>query len=263
MSNAFLTACRSLQVSPTAKAVLMCMADYAGGDGRCWPSIAAIGHWTCLGKTAINGAIKSLEADGLIEVDRSNGRHNRYRVAEAVLDQSATRTGTASEPVREAGRSATRTGTANGLHHTARRTAPVRQAATTHQEPSVTLNSLSGARASACTPGEAAAALNRAGVRVTSQHPDLIAACTEGVTASQLLELHAAHPGKPAPYLIAIARRHRAEAASTAPAGTPGHAPNRHLSAVDRIAANIERARQYAPSDDGTVLEGQAVRVAR
>lgn len=264
MSNAFLSACRVVSVSPSAKAVLMCMADYADGGGRCWPSIAAIGEWTCLGKTAINSAIKSLEGAGLIQVDRSNGRHNRYQVAKTAPDLTASRTGTAGEPVRQANRYAPHTSAAGEPHHPARRTAPLREAVTTHQEPPVPLNALSGARAATCSPGEAAAALNRAGARITSQHPDLIAACAEGVTAAQLLELRDAHPGKPAPYLVAIARRHVAENANAATPGTTPNAPNRHLSAVDRIAANIERAHQHHDEPrTGNVLEGHAVRVAR
>lgn len=67
--------------------------------------------------------------------------------------------------------------------------------------------------------GHAAAALNRLGVRVTSLNPNLIAACAEGVTTDDLLELQRVYPEKPAAYLIATARRQRAEPASPTPTG--------------------------------------------
>jgi len=67
---------------------------------------------------------------------------------------------------------------------------------------------------------EAAIALTRAGLQVTSQNPDLIAAIDEGVQVSHLLELLASYPGKPIKYLITTARRERSERAKPITPGT-------------------------------------------
>lgn len=75
MSNAMSTACRPLQMPPTAKAVLMAMADFADDQGHCWPSIAGLCEYTCFGKSAVIEAIKALEKIGVVIADRSD----RYR----------------------------------------------------------------------------------------------------------------------------------------------------------------------------------------
>lgn len=242
----------------------MSLADNANPRGECWPSLSTIAARTCFGKTAVITAVRWLEDHGALKADRSNGRHTRYTVTPTTFARPASQTGAGAEPVRQVHRSGKHTGTAGEPNRSASRTAPVRQADTNHQEPPVTLNALSPARDASAAPGQVAAAMNRAGVRITSQHPDLIAACAEGVTAPQLLELQAAHPDKPAPYLIAIARRHVAEGAAPVTIGEPRHAASRTLSAVDRIAANVQRAQQRdASHDDSGIIEGQAVRVAR
>jgi uncharacterized protein YdaU (DUF1376 family) len=126
--------------------------------------------------------------------------------------------------------------------------------------------SLSPDTASPCvgTPaGHAAAALMRAGLRITSQNPNLIAACSEGVTAQHLLDLHRAYPDKPATYLVAAARRLIAEAPGAVNAN---RTPSRKLSAVERIEANI-RAGQAADAAAAAAdrsepfIEGQAKRL--
>lgn len=66
---------------PTAKAVLMALADYANDAGECWPSIPTLCDWTCFSERAVHGAIKWLEQSGLVVADRSDGRHTRYVVA--------------------------------------------------------------------------------------------------------------------------------------------------------------------------------------
>ncbi len=69
--------------------------------------------------------------------------------------------------------------------------------------------------------GIAAAALNRAGIRVTSMNPALIAATDEGITPEHLLAMAEQYPGKPAGYLIAAARREHAECAAPITRGGP------------------------------------------
>jgi hypothetical protein len=101
MSNALMTACWPLQMPPTAKAVLVSLADNAADSGVCWPSLTTICERTCFGRSAVIQAIKWLEANGAIRADR----HDRYRTTYVVTpagfvapqlvrqpDQSGTRT---------------------------------------------------------------------------------------------------------------------------------------------------------------------------
>ncbi|NIK62616.1 helix-turn-helix domain-containing protein [Xanthomonas cannabis] len=98
-----------------------------------------------------------------------------------------------------------------------------------------------------------ALALNRPGLRITSQNPDLIAAAGEGVTAQHLLELSDVYPDKPAGYLIAAARRQRATGANTITSGASAHAVPRESAAerTQRFAREaIQReAAGYAVAD--------------
>lgn len=148
--------CWGLQMKPTAKSVLISIADNANDEGYCWPSIAKICERTCLGRTAVINAIRLLEEIGLLKADRSNGRHTTYQfelehlpaiaskpVREA--DQSGKRTGTQDEPVsekpvREADQSASQTGSPPGPDQSVSRTGPVREADTNRQEPSLTVS---------------------------------------------------------------------------------------------------------------------------
>lgn len=123
MSNFVLDACWPLELPPCTKFVLISLADHADATGYCWPSISTICAHTCLGRTAVFGAIKHLEDAGLVTVDKSNGRHNRYYLLPGRL------------PVHETNRSAMRTGTRGEHQQSATRTPPVRHANTNQQEP--------------------------------------------------------------------------------------------------------------------------------
>lgn len=152
MSTSVMAVCWPLQMPPTQKAVLISLADNANDHGDCWPSLSTIAMRTCFGKTAVIAAIQWLEAHGALEADRANGRHTRYRVTPDRFNLSASRTGTADEPVRqtdrleggqpvrEANRSVSRTGPADGQNLSASRTGPVRQADTNRKEPSRTVS---------------------------------------------------------------------------------------------------------------------------
>ncbi|MGQ5267693.1 helix-turn-helix domain-containing protein [Xanthomonas arboricola] len=94
----------------------------------------------------------------------------------------------------------------------------------------------------------AALSLNRPGLRTTSQHPDLIAAAGEGVTAEHLLELSDVYPDKPAGYLITAARRQRATGANTITSGASAHAIPRE-SAAERTQRFAREAIQREAAD--------------
>lgn len=143
MSNRLLDACKPLRMPPTAKSVLICLADYADDAGSCWPSIDRIVEFTCFGRTAVIDAIKWLESASLITANRANGRHTTYLVHPAKFcepvqqaNQSTFRTSTAGGPVRLPDE----TSTAGGPHQYGSRTAPVREADSNPQEPSRTPN---------------------------------------------------------------------------------------------------------------------------
>lgn len=126
MSTRIMALIWPLRMPPTAKAVLVSMADNANDAGHCWPSLDAICERTCFGRTAVIAAIKWLEEAGFLVANRSNGRHTRYMVVPA--NQSATRTGTADEPVRQTDS----TSPPPGRDQSARRTLTVKN----RQEPS-------------------------------------------------------------------------------------------------------------------------------
>ena len=80
MSIDIMNLCWPIQVPPTAKAVLISLADHAGDEGRCWPSLETLAVRTCTSRRAIVDAIKQLEACGVVLADRANGRHTTYIV---------------------------------------------------------------------------------------------------------------------------------------------------------------------------------------
>lgn len=134
MSTMVMAACWPLQMTSTAKAVLISLADNANDHGVCWPSIPTIMLRTCLGKTAVIEAIQQLEQSGLLSIERTQGRGNRYQLTPAA---------DLFQPVRHAHPSATRTGSPAALDPSATRTGPVRHADPNRKEPSGTVKKAS------------------------------------------------------------------------------------------------------------------------
>ncbi|WP_286075666.1 helix-turn-helix domain-containing protein [Stenotrophomonas sp. 59] len=91
---------------PTAKAVLMAMADYADDQGVCWPSIAGLCEYTCFGKSAVIEAIKHLEKIGVVIANRAD----RYRTTYSIRPEDFSGSGVA----RKADMSGSRTSPSNG-----------------------------------------------------------------------------------------------------------------------------------------------------
>ena len=72
-----------MPVTPKAKAVVLAMQTFDGGDGIVWPSWAALREATGLSRTAVYGGICELVECGAIEVvERGGGagRSTRYRL---------------------------------------------------------------------------------------------------------------------------------------------------------------------------------------
>ncbi len=86
MSTQIMSACWKLQMPPTAKAVLISLADNANDHGECWPSLTTIAERTCFGRTAVIEAIKWLESAGLVKADRTDRYRTFYVLTPANFD---------------------------------------------------------------------------------------------------------------------------------------------------------------------------------
>jgi hypothetical protein len=71
------------QAAPTAKFVLVALADFADEVGHCWPALSRIVEMTGFSERAVRTALRSLEADGYLKTERGDGRghSSRYRLA--------------------------------------------------------------------------------------------------------------------------------------------------------------------------------------
>lgn len=111
MSNKVTRPCRILKLTGIMKAVLMCLADYSDDDGKTWPSIPTIERWTGFGRSAVKVALKQIEADDWMRVDRTVGGHNvmwlnieritREAAVQEAADKAATQPGRRPNPGRE------------------------------------------------------------------------------------------------------------------------------------------------------------------
>lgn len=54
--------------------VLLALADFAGDDGECWPSLEAVARKTCMSVRGVRQIIRRLEAEGWLHVDVGGGR---------------------------------------------------------------------------------------------------------------------------------------------------------------------------------------------
>lgn len=81
MSNAALSWAWPIAITGPKKAVLVALAEHADDHGSCWPSIARLGLYSGVCERTVKRCLVDLEEDGLIQVDRSQGRTtNRYRL---------------------------------------------------------------------------------------------------------------------------------------------------------------------------------------
>ncbi len=138
MSTQIMSACWKLQMPPTAKAVLISLADNANDHGECWPSLTTIAERTCFGRTAVIEAIKWLESVGLVKADRTDRYRTFYVLTPANFD--------AEKLVRQDNQSGKRTSSSNGElvrladNEVREPDDEVRQADTNRQEPSRTVS---------------------------------------------------------------------------------------------------------------------------
>jgi hypothetical protein len=175
---------------PTAKAVLMALADYADDDGVCWPSIAGLCEYTCFGKSAVIEAIKSLERAGLVSANRAD----RYRTSYIVRIPAIS----SNELVRESDMSGKQTSPAGGGlvrladFEVREPEDEVREPDTNHQEPSRTTSKATTKKRAPTQP------------------------CPEGVEPQTWADWLSLRKAKRAPVTETVLREARAEAAKAA-----------------------------------------------
>lgn len=274
MSTAVMAKVWPLQMPGVPKAVLVSLADNANDHGVCWPSISTICTRTCFQRTAVMEAVGWLEEHGYLQAEKRAGRNTRYYITVPSADLFH-----GEQPVRQPNRSAKRTSPPAGPDPSATRTGPVRQTDTNHQEPSVTVNSLSP-RAEASEPVDgtltptdapepivptpaalACMAMRKAGlVHVNPSHPKLLAALAAGVSADELADVvreciarGGAPPGLAYVCVTAINRRREAAALENANQ-TETSRRSRPAGGQSLADAAAERARELYGDDDGPAV---------
>lgn len=225
---------------PTARHVLLCLANYAGPDGcGAFPSVATLSRDTGLAERTVRGKLDALEQAGLIRpgnaaivaayIERADRRPVCYDLMlSGVRHVHPASTGCSSRQ--------------NGVQLTTERGAPAAPNPSINHQ--VTDPSLAG---TVC------AAMRRRGVaRVNPSHPDLLAALAEGVSPETLLDTVAEFIGRDADcfaYVLTVARKRHARGASTVPTEGADHAnrPVRGESLVDRAARRLKAIHDAHP----------------
>lgn len=67
-------------LKPTAKLVLLSLADRARDTGECWPSVARLCLNTGLNRKTVMGYAAELEKIGLLTIVKKNGSGNKYQL---------------------------------------------------------------------------------------------------------------------------------------------------------------------------------------
>lgn len=78
-------------LTPAAKLVWMALAGHVGRHGlAAWPSISRLAQRTGLSQPTVKRAVASLADVGLVEIERSPGESNHYRIRQPEVPQSPT-----------------------------------------------------------------------------------------------------------------------------------------------------------------------------
>jgi hypothetical protein len=105
------------QARPSARLILIALAERADKSGRCWPTIPDLCSRTGLGRTAVFKVLKELERSGTLTITRRHRRANHYQITlpigVRVRETDATRVRGADSTPRTVG-SARRTPTCQG-----------------------------------------------------------------------------------------------------------------------------------------------------
>ena len=78
--------CRPLQVGPSEKSVLMCLADSASDNGHCFLLVSTLELFTCLGERTVRRAVASLVERGYVRLELRQGRSSVYWLIPEAID---------------------------------------------------------------------------------------------------------------------------------------------------------------------------------
>lgn len=276
---------QQLVTDPHACSVLIALGNHADRDGTgAFPSVETLRRYTKLSERTIRTKLAELEATGIIRrgnqaiaaahIERADRRPVVWDLAMELGVQEmhpAQETGVQqAHPVNATGCSSRRHGV-QLVQERGARAAP--KPSLNHPEPGISPGAPApadftgsfeghGDTAPKTTPGATAAGaiaadLRRRGYRITSTHPDLLAAVAEGVTPDRIAEFAELYPadhskcrGSPG-YVISAARRQLADTADPISPGAPRE-PHRRLSAVERVRANVEAAERRDAAQRGS-----------
>lgn len=128
--------CWPIKVSPTAKAVLISLADHASDAGECWPSISTVAERTCLSSRSVMRAIQELETHQVIRAVRVEGRHSSYLITPDTFSEPVTESRPCQPVTRDTESPTSDTQSPDQCQPV---TGPVTHSHPNHQEPSETL----------------------------------------------------------------------------------------------------------------------------
>lgn len=80
MSIKLMAAAWDLDIPSTEKMVLLCLADYAGDNGACWPSVPSIAKKCSKSERTVQTAIQWLRAEGFCSWDETPGKPHQFRL---------------------------------------------------------------------------------------------------------------------------------------------------------------------------------------
>lgn len=106
------------QIKSSHKLVLLALADRAGEDNECWPSVSRLEKDTGLDRKTIMSAIQSMENDGILTVFRIQGAGNKYKLMGVDNRETNTKNGTSLNgrtSAKKGTASSTKIGTSTGI----------------------------------------------------------------------------------------------------------------------------------------------------
>jgi hypothetical protein len=78
MSIKLMSAAWELDIPSTEKMVLLCLCDFAGDEGICWPSVPTIARKCSKGDRTVQAAIQWLRDEGFCAWDATPGKPHRF-----------------------------------------------------------------------------------------------------------------------------------------------------------------------------------------
>lgn len=80
MSIKLMAAAWDLDIPSTEKMVLLCLCDFAGDSGTCWPAVKTIAGKCSMSERTVQGAIKKLRELGFCSWEDAPGKPHQFRL---------------------------------------------------------------------------------------------------------------------------------------------------------------------------------------